>query len=490
VIRGLAPDEVARLVQQLRGLPRETAWFEAKRNNERPDQIGENISAIANGAALASKAFGYIVWGLDDATHEIVGTTFVPSAAKVGNEELENWLIRLLTPRLDLQFAEVSIDGHRVVVLAFECASTQPVSFQGQECVRVGSYSKKLKDYPEKAKALWRTFERTPFEENLAAERLDDDEVLRLLDYPVYFQLLNLPLPGEKRGVLEALVGDRLIAHAEDGRWNVTNLGAAILARKLSDFARLRRKPVRIVAYKGASRVEASKEHVVDEGYGSAFGLVLKLLGGLVPSSEVIEQALRRSVPVYPELAMRELIVNALIHQDFAITGAGPMIEIFADRLEVTNPGAPLVDAARFLDMPPRSRNEALASLMRRMGMCEERGSGVDKVVFECEFHQLPAPLFESTGEATRAVLFAPRPLKKMAREDRIRACYLHACLRYVASEHLTNTSLRERFRLSDDAPAASRLIKEAVDAGMIVPVDPQASRRHMKYSPFWVRGE
>jgi predicted HTH transcriptional regulator len=39
---------------------------------------------------------------------------------------------------------------------------------------------------------------------------------------------------------------------------------------------------------------------------------------------------------------------------------------------------------------------------MRRMGICEERGSGIDKVVFETEYYQLPAPLFEVTGQSTR----------------------------------------------------------------------------------------
>ena len=91
--------------------------------------------------------------------------------------------------------------------------------------------------------------------------------------------------------------------------------------------------------------------------------------------------ARKLAVPVYPELAIRELVANALIHQDLSITGSGPMVEIFDDRIEITNPGVPLVETSRMLDSPPRSRNEGLASLMRRMGSCEERGSGVDKVV-------------------------------------------------------------------------------------------------------------
>ena len=63
-------------------------------------------------------------------------------------------------------------------------------------------------------------------------------------------------------------------------------------------------------------------------------------INGLLPTNEVIGQALRRTVPMFPELAVRELVANALIHQDFSVTGAGPMVEIFADRIEITNPGA------------------------------------------------------------------------------------------------------------------------------------------------------
>lgn len=89
---------------------------------------------------------------------------------------------------------------------------------------------------------------------------------------------------------------------------------------------------------------------------------------------------------MYPELSIRELVANALIHQDFSQTGNSVMIEIYSNRLEVTNPGEPLVDTDRFLDTPPKSRNEILASFMRRINICEERGSGIDKIVLKQNF--------------------------------------------------------------------------------------------------------
>jgi predicted HTH transcriptional regulator len=242
-----------------------------------------------------------------------------------------------------------------------------------------------------------------------------------------------------------------------------------------------------VIQYRGTSRLETRKEEVRGKGYANGFEELIEFINGLLPSNEVIGQALRKTVPMFPDPAVRELVANALIHQDFFVTGAGPMVEIFDDRVEITNPGEPLVDTQRFVDTPPKSRNEVLASLMRRVGICEERGSGIDKVVFQVEFFQLPAPLFEVLGSFTRAVLFAHKTLSAMDKNDRVRACYLHACLKYVNRDYLTNTSLRERFGIEEkNSAAASRLIKEAVEAGVIVPYDPETSKRYMKYVPWW----
>lgn len=475
------------LIQELRKLPQETEWAEFKVNDAQPQEIGEYISALANSAALTGKAFAYLLWGVADDGHVLQGTRFAPRAAKVGNEELENWLLRLLAPKIHFRFFEVEVDGHPLVLLEIERAFRHPVQFQGLEYIRVGSYKKKLKDFPEKERALWRLFDQIPFEDGIAAERVRDDEALRLLDYPAYFDLLKHPLPENREGILKALAEDTLLRPCEAGGWNITNLGAILFARRLEEFRSLRRKAIRVIQYRGPSRVETVKEQVGARGYACAYEGLIGFINGLLPTNEVIGQALRQTVPLFPELAVRELVTNALIHQDFFATGVGPMVEIFEDRVEISNPGAPLVDTQRFVDTPPRSRNEALASLMRRIGICEERGSGWDKVVFQTELYQLPAPLPEATDDHTRVVLFAPRPLSKMDRADRVRALYLHACLRYVNREHLTNTSVRQRFGIEpQNIAAASRLIREAVEAGVVVPYDPDAAPKLMRYVPAW----
>lgn len=475
------------LLNELRKLPHETEWVEFKHNNDDPDEIGEYLSALANAAALTGKVHAYLVWGVDNDTHEAVGTSFDPGRTKVGNEELENWLLRLLSPKINFRFHSFSAEGKSLVLLEIGAAFRHPVQFKGTEYIRVGSYKKKLKEFPEKERELWRIFDRIPFEREIAAENVSVDEVFKLLDYPAYFDLLSLPLPEGRDGILAALTADEMIAPGKTGKWNITNLGAVLFAKRLADFRPLRRKAVRVVLYKGENRVETLREQEGTKGYAAGFEGLIGFVTNLLPSNEVIGQALRKEVPMFPELAIRELVANAVIHQDFHVSGTGPMVEIFCNRMEITNPGLPLVKTDRFLDSPPKSRNEALASFMRRIGVCEERGSGVDKVVFQTELYQLPAPLFETSDEHTRAVLFAHRELREMDKEDRIRACYLHACLKYVQRDFMTNTTLRERFGIEGrNSATASRIIKETLESGLVRPYDESASRKFMRYVPFW----
>ncbi len=475
------------LVLELTALPAETGWLEFKHNKAEPRDIGEYISALSNSAALEGRAHAYLIWGIANQGHAILGTSFDPKAAQQGNEELESWLLRLLEPRIGFRFFQIDMNGLAVVLLEIDAAFRHPVKFQGTEYIRIGSYKKPLKDFPERERALWRMLDSTPFEMLPAEEKLTADEVLKLLDYPAFFELLDKPVPNHRDGMLAALQAHRMIEPMGGGHWRIFNLGALLFAKRLLDFPHLQRKAVRVVVYEGTGRIKTLREQEGMRGYAAGFEGLVGFVNNLLPINEVIGQALRKSVRMYPELAIRELVANALIHQDFSISGSGPMVEIFDDRMEITNPGAPLMEPQRMLDHPPRSRNESLASVMRLVGICEERGSGVDKVVFETEMYQLPAPAFEVVGGSTRASLFAPRPLAGMDREDRVRAVYLHACLRYVQREHMTNTTLRQRFGIDPKNSAiASRLLKEALAAGVIRLEDPAAAPKLRRYVPHW----
>lgn len=480
-------DYLISIVHELRKLPRETEWVEFKHNKADPEEIGEYLSALANAAVLMGKVNAFMVWGVDNQTHDIIGTSFHPNLSKIGNEELESWLLRHLSPKINFHFFELTVDGQHLVLLEIGAAFRHPVRFKNTELIRVGSYKKKLKDFPEKERELWRTFDKTPFEAEVAAENISAEEVMRTLDYPAYFDLLKLPLPEGRDGILAALEADRMIVRGKSGKWNITNLGAVLFARRLADFQNLGRKAVRVILYKGESRIETIREQEGTKGYATGFEGLIGFVSNLLPKNEVIGKALRREIPMFPEIAIRELVANAIIHQDFHMTGTAPLVEIFSNRMEITNPGLPLVKTDRFLDSPPKSRNEALASFMRRIGVCEERGSGVDKVVFQAEFYQLPAPVFETTHEHTCAVIFAHREFREMDKDDRVRATYLHACLRYVQRDFMTNTTLRGRFGINTrNSATVSRIIKDTLTAGLIRCHDDSVGSKARKYLPWW----
>ena len=484
-------EQLLHLVPQLAALPTETGWVEFKTNNADPATIGKNISALANSAALEGQPFAYQIWGVRDDDHKIVGTIADPARAKHGNEDIANWLTTQLEPQTHFEFSTLEIFKVRVVVLTIVPAAYQPVQFQGKAYIRVGSYTKPLSKHQETERRLWRAFERQPFESGTALDRLGEDDVLRLLDYTSYFELLGSSLPDNRAGILEGLQNDDLISKMAGTGWRITNMGAILFAKHLDDFPSLKRKAMRVVQFKGSNRIEVLKDQPGIRGYASGFEGLISYINGVLPVNEVMGQALRTTTPMYPELAVRELVANALIHQDFSITGTGPMISIFEDRIEITNAGRPLVDIHRLIDAVPRSRNEKLASIMRRMGVCEEQGSGWDKVVFQIEYYQLPAPLARTGDNDMSVTMFTPRTLTMMDAEDKTRAVYLHACLRYTEQKKTNNASIRERFGIPEKNKAtASRLLRDAVDAGLIAPYDAEAGTKVMRYVPFWAVAE
>jgi ATP-dependent DNA helicase RecG len=483
--------QLSALLDELLALDDETEWVEFKHNNANTEEIGEYISALANSAALEGQETAYMAWGIENGTHKVVGTTFKPGKTKgKGNEDLESWLVRLLDPQLNIKFHEWKHRKLPVVLLKIARATHLPVSFQGERYIRVGSYKKPLKNLPSKEQALWESFSKTSFEQGIAKADIPAVEVLALIDFSGCFDLLKIPLPSNRAGILKRLSGEKVIVPKPGGLYDITNMGAVLFAKNLGQFDRIGRKAVRIIRYKGSGRTETEREWrdpPSQRGYALTFDPAVAFINSQLPHNEALGQAYQRDVPMYPEKAIRELVANALVHQDFSVTGAGPMVEIFLDRMEITNPGEPLVDTLRFIDTPPRSRNEGLAALMRRMDICEERGSGIDKVVEAVESFQLPAPSFTVAPGFTRTILFAPRKLTDMDSEERIRACYQHACLFHVSGQKMTNSTLRRRFGIEDqNAAKASRIITETVKANLIKPFDPATSNRYLSYVPFW----
>lgn len=480
-------EQAISLLRELKSLPRECEWVEFKVNNCNPFEIGQYLSALSNSACYHHQPAGYLVFGIQDVTHQLVGTNFSPKTEKKGNQELENWLATQLNPRIDFTIEEFEFNEKKFAIFKIDSTKNTPVSFQGEPFIRIGTYKKPLDEHPERERKIWNNSVVRVFEKATAASSLTQEDILKLVDYVAYFEMLQFPLPDNREGIIAKLIEDRIINEFE-GQFSITNIGAIMFAKNIEKFDQLSRKAIRVILYDGINRIKTRKEQIGVRGYAVGFEGLISFLNSNLPTTEVIEGALRKVVSTYPSLAIREIVANAIIHQDFAISGTSPMIEIFDNRVEITNPGKPLIDPLRFVDHSPESRNELLARFMRRVNICEERGSGIDKVVFECERHQLPAPDFIVGDNYTRVILYAPKSLRQMDKQDKVRACYQHSCLKYVSGEIMTNQSLRDRLGVENhNYSTVSRIISDTKESGLIKDYDPDnRSRTYAKYLPFW----
>lgn len=428
--------------------------------------------------ALANEGGGVLLLGVADRPpRPVVGTQAFPDTVAAAEK-----LFQALGFRVDIE-AVAHPNGR---VLAFHVPSRPrgtAYHHEGKYLMRAGEAL-----VPMSEDQLRRIFaEGQPdWLEEPSRSGLDGQQVVELLDTQTFFELLKVPYPTEQAGVLDRLVRERLV-DAAGGAYAIRRLGALLIARRLEDFPDVSRKAARVVVYTGTSKQETRLDRTGTRGYGAGFQSLVRFVMSQLPQNEVIEDALRKEVKLVPDVVIRELVANALIHQDFMIGGAAVMIEIYSDRLEISNPGEPLVPVERFID-GYQSRNERLADLMRRMGICEEKSSGIDRVVQAAEVYQLPAPDFRAGFRRTTVTIYGPRPFETMDRNDRVRACYQHCALKWVMAERMTNQSLRERFHLGEEKAAiASQVIAATIDAGLVKADESVGgSRKFARYLPFW----
>jgi ATP-dependent DNA helicase RecG len=478
--------ELKKLVDILVASPHETEWMEFKHNFHSPEEIGERISAISNSACLLNKPYGYIVFGIDDNTHQIIGTNFHAKNHKKGNEELEMWLANRLNPHIDFESYEFDYDKTiHISLYKIPAAVNHPITFLNKAYIRVGSLTKLLIGYPDKEAKIWRKSNQKPLESIIVKKDLSINNVISLLSVETYFDLMNLPMPQTSQGIIERFKSEHLVVEDEVG-YSITELGAIVLAKDLKNFDSLRRKAVRVIIYKGKGKLETVREQIFEQGYAVCFSDLMNWVNGQLPANEEIGKALRREVRMYPEIALREIVAKMIIHQDLAELGF-PMIEIYSDRIEISNPGTPLISTERFID-EYQSRNESLADLMRRLGFCEEKGSGMDKAITANELYQLPAVRFQVQEKRTTVSIFAYKGWSETNKEERIQACYQHTCLKYVSNEMMTNQTLRERFGIdAKNYSMVSRLIKDSINKKLIKEGNPEnKSNRLVGYIPYW----
>ena len=481
------------LVRSLATLPTEVEWVEFKVNNKDPERIAKYISGLSNAATLSDRTTAYIVWGIEDDNHKVIGTNFEYRKAKKGNIELELWLAQQINPKIGFSFHEVPFQDEsrnlfHVTLIEIPCAESEPTRFGSISYIRIGSNLKPLSEFKEKEAELWRKFDKTPLEKRMAYTEASDDDIVTLLDYPGYYRKLGWPIPGNRDKVLQDLSDEKFIYKNDGGTWDITNFGALMIASNLTKFERLSKRAVRVIRYADKSRLEGIGERKFTSGYVISFEDIVAYIMAVIPQAEIIEAGIRRQQFSFPESAIRELLANTLVHQALDQYGTSPMVEIFADRIEFSNAGAPLVAIERIIDTVPLSRNENMAGFMHRCGICEERGSGYDKIIAATSANALLAPKIENqNNQFTKVTLFSRIPFELTAKEDRIRTCYMFACLAFVNSSAITNADIRSAFGLEEtDKVKASRVIRDTIGANLIKPVDPSTAPRYMKYIPFW----
>lgn len=446
--------------------------FKEAKNSFNIDKLNEYSVALAN------EGGGHLVLGVaDKPPRPVVGTQAFPNLI-----ETTERLFQAVGFRVDLE--EVHHPDGRVLVFTIPPRpSGSAYHLKGQYLMRSGASLTPMSE--DRLRAIFA--EGAPdWLEQHSLTGLDDQQVIDLLDTQTFFELIKLPYPTDRNAVLGRLKDERLIDTLPGGI-AIRRLGGLLFAKRLDEFPDLARKAARLIVYDGTSKLKTRSDQVESRGYAVGFQSLVASVMAQLPQNEIIQDALRTSVKLLPEDAVRELVANALIHQDLTISGMGPEIEIYSDRMVISNPGEPVVPVERFID-GYQSRNERLADLMRRMGICEEKSSGIDRVIAHVEAYQLPAPDFRAGFKRTVVTVFGPRSFDAMDREDRIRACYHHCVLKYVMGERMTNQSLRERFKLPVSKTSVTSQVIAAATEANLVKLDQAVggSRKYARYLPFW----
>jgi ATP-dependent DNA helicase RecG len=446
--------------------------FKEAKSHFNHDKLYEYCVAIAN------EGGGLLLLGVaDKPPRPVVGTSAFANPIKMAHQIFEN-----VGFRVDIE--EVQHPDGRVVVFCI------PSRIKGSAYALNGAYLMRSGEslVPMSEDRLRAIFAENKVDwlEEYSKVGLDAEQVVELLDTQSLFELLRLPYPTNRDGVIERLEELKFIDAVGAG-YSIRRLGAILIAKRLDHFPELARKAPRVVTYVGTSKSDTAADQPGNKGYAVGFQGLVKFVCNLLPQNEVIQDALRTSIKLVPDAVIRELLANALIHQDFEIGGTSMMVEVYSNRIEISNPGTPLVPVERFID-GCRSRNERFASLMRKLGVCEEKGSGIDTVIRTAEILQLPAPDFRTGYQTTHVLIYGPRPFAEMSRDDRIRACYQHCTLKYVVSERMTNRSLRERFKLAPSKSATVSQIIAQTEESSLIKVDQNigGSRKYARYLPIW----
>ncbi len=466
---------------------REREWVEFKIDYVDDTDIGEYLSAMSNAAKYEREQFGYLVCGVsDDGT--IVGTNIRPSQMKVGNQELKMWLSQNFNPPFPVfDIFEFRADsGLLITIFRIPPVLIGPLKFKNEGYTRIGTCKTSLRGKLEYEKRLWEDSPEMSFERGLANTGLKPSDVKGLLELTLFYQLSEEEMPHSDDALFADLERIGIVAGAGDRTWSITNIGALLLAKDVTLFPAVANKTVRLLSYSGVDNLSKTRDVDGRLGYISAFQKLINTIYEMLPVNEIIMDALRQEVKMYPKIVLREFIANAIAHQDLTVSGR-PQIEIYSDRIEISNPGRPSISPSLFV-AESLSRNEKMVEVLRRTRICEQRGSGIPRALTEIEKTQLPPPSFNNSEHRTNVIVFAHRTLSSMDYDDKIRACYQHCCLLFRMRKRMSNSTFRERMGIEPaNSAIASRIIADTREVGLIkVANSSSTSLKFQRYIPYW----
>ena len=483
-------DKLIEIVKYFCSQDSELEYVEFKRNLDDTETIAKTISAIFNYLIMKNIPRGYFIWGVDDKTHEIVGTVFNPKTNMIGNEQLELWLSKYIKPSPSLSFREISIDGKRVVVLVLREEMLEISKYRNNAYIRIGANTRKLSDFPNIEKEVWKSVVERDYEMLIASSSHSVSDVISLLDLNAFYEMRKNRAQVEKDVLLDEAIKCGLIIDNHDSTYDITRYGALLYAKNLNDFPPLTNKTVRIINYNGETKLSTHYEIRFTGGYIAEFNKMYnEILNSVVEKEYIDDDGIRKQKYLYPHATLRELFANMLVHQDLTINTLQPMVEIYSDRIEFVNTGIPLIPINRFVDYPPQTRNIKMAEELYKVGICEKRGSGWDKVANEASEFKFPAPSIDTTENTTRIVLTQHKALNDMTADERIWSIYIYTCLLWVERKYLTNALVRELFGLpKENKSTASFLLAQTVKSGLISVFDEYSGMRNRKYLPSYVK--
>ena len=447
--------------------------------SNKTERLAQHLSAFSN-----YKGGGMLVYGVHDD-----GTCFDLSKEEMDGiiEKLGNIAKNNLCYSITIDHSVIKYEGHALLFIYIPEQKEKPVYLRGGDIFDsyYRSAGQTVKMSRNQVKSLIAESLGITFEEQTAKTHLTGEEVLTLLDYKAFYERIDKNIPSASDTILGKL-SDYGFCKKEGEYWNITNLGAILYANDIRNFDDLKFREIVIHKYVGTNNRQQEFEQHITKGYAAAFEDVVDFIMQSTGKEKI--DVIRETIPTYPRVAIREITANMLVHQDMGISGIPLSIEIFSNRIAFTNPGAPLNNINRLIDLPPNSRNEKLAQTMFMLHICEKRGSGIDRAVAAIEEMILPAVKFTKGEEYTRVFLYPQKKLKDMTKQEKIDACYQHACLLFEEDTPISNRSVRERFELNDHQSAvASRIIADTIEAGLLKLADADiTSKKFATYIPYY----